>query len=111
MKKFVGDLRNNGAAMQGRAPSPLPTPLTPTITAIQGGSLSWRGAALAATYVVQTADSENGPWTTVKGEPTDNDDPWIIPGGPKNWVRLMGVGAEGVAGPWSAPYQAALWGV
>lgn len=109
MQRFVRDLRANGAAMAGApAPAPLPPPLTPAVTAVAGGRLSWRGAALAVSYNVQTAPSQTGPWSDVTGSPSDNDAPWAVPGGLAVglWVRLRGVGIDGsLSGPWSAAWQ------
>lgn len=110
MRAFVQDLRANGAAMAGGgAPAPLSPPLTPAVTAAQGGKLWWRGAALAASYLVQTAPAAGGPWSSVNAAtpPTDDDAPWSVPGGlPQGvWVRLQGVGGEGLTGPWSTPWQ------
>ena len=110
MRGFVDALRASNAAMAGApAPPPLPAPLAPAVTAAQGGTLAWRGAALAASYAVPTAPAAGGPWADADGAPTDNDAPWRVPGGlpAGRWVRLRGVGAEGLAGPWSEPSQAA----
>jgi mannan endo-1,4-beta-mannosidase len=109
MRQFVGDLRASHAAMAGEpSPRPLPPPLAPAVTSAQGGALSWRGGALAAHYEVQTAPAAGGPWGGVGGAPTDDDAPWRVPGGlpAGQWVRLRGVGVEGLAGPWSDPWQA-----
>jgi len=106
---FVQASRNFSAAMMGRPmPPAYPTPATPTVTATSTGTLAWRGAAMAATYDVQTAAGEGGPWTTVSADPgpTDNDTPWKVPGDGA-WVRLRGVGLDGAVGAWSAPSQVA----
>ena len=107
MARFVAALCASGAAMAGAgAPAPLPAPLTPAVTAAQGGRLSWRGAALAATYQVQTAPTASGPWQDSGGTPADDSAPWAVPGGLPTgaWVRLRGVGEEGLTGPWSSPW-------
>ena len=109
MAGFWGALRACNAAMAGApAPPPLPPPLAPNVTAAHLGTLSWRGAALAARYAVQLSPAQGGPWSDVKGAPTDDDAPWSVPGGMPagHWVRLRGVGDEGLLGPWSEAAQA-----
>ena len=109
MSRFIGDLRANGAAMAGVPVAPLPTPLTPAVTATLKGALSWRGAALAETYHVQLANAPSGPWVDAGGAPTDDDAPFKVPGGLAvgKWVRLRGVGDAGLTGPWSDAWQVA----
>ena len=111
---IVQSMRNFSAAMmQLAAPAPYPAPLAPLVTAASAaaGTLAWRGAAMAATYEVQTAAAAGGPWATVTPPAgvNDNDAPWQVPGGLKRgeWVRLRGAGLDGAQGPFSAPAQAA----
>jgi len=105
---FVQDMVTFATSMYGTAPV-LPTPAIPSVSIINSTSIVWRGAALAASYDVQIAASENGPWQTISSQPGPNDLqlPYSVPGGIKTgqWVRARGVGVTSMAGEWSVPVQ------
>lgn len=105
---FVLDMVSFATSMYGTAPI-LTSPAIPSIMIINSTSITWRGAALSASYDVQIADSESGPWKTVTSEPGPNDlqVPFTVPGGVKTgqWVRARGVGLSSLLGEWSLPVQ------
>jgi hypothetical protein len=115
MAALIATVRQHSAKIAGLpSPPPLPPPSTPAVTGCMSGNSTvvWRGAALAATYSVETGASSTGPWTNVCDAcATDNETPWRLPKGhtigPGTWVHVQGVNGDGLAGAWSDPAQCA----
>jgi len=110
MKTEAKQLREFACAMSGRSVPDAGTPPAPLITSVASdGHISWRGAAISATYQLERSTTgDNGPWTVVTtGSKTDNDTPWRDPDFPGGtvWYRIKGANLSGVFGPYSPVYR------
>lgn len=111
MATVVQLVRNASATIRGLVPSgPYPLPLQPTIDSQKGNSITWRGAAGAASYSVDTSTAgPNGPWANVCSQcVTDNGLPYAVPGSLPSgtWLQVTPYNIDGLAGPASQPYKA-----
>ena len=109
-ERAVLDLLRGAVADLDGAPIALPPPAPAIVEADFEGTLTWRGAAGAATYTLERADGPDGPWDEVSSGFTDADapnlaevrDPTVV--APETvWYRLSAVGEGGVSEP-SAAY-------
>jgi hypothetical protein len=104
-------IRSHAYAMAGKAVpahAPVGTPLVTLVT--PNREIAWRGTAGAANYSVEeSTSSASGPWTMICNLcATDTSTPWQDPQsleGATIWYRVQADNLDGVAGPWSAPYQ------
>ena len=105
---FVSDMTIFATSMYGIAPN-LPSPSIPSVFIFNSTYIAWKGAALAATYTVQIANQETGPWQTISPSPgpRDIDLPWKVVGGIKSgqWIRVQAIGISSELGEWSTPIQ------
>lgn len=113
MNAFLPEFAAHAGAMVGSRPIVPPAPGAPTILSAAGGSLAWRGAALAAVYDVRVSvGNAGGPWMSACPCAagcdvlcvTDDASPLalngtLVPAGA--WVMLSSVGAAGETGAWS----------
>jgi mannan endo-1,4-beta-mannosidase len=71
--RFMRMLRAKAYEIQGRTAPPLEAPPAPDLFRVtDGGIVTWRGAAGAATYELQRADASHGPWRAVAWQLTDD---------------------------------------
>jgi hypothetical protein len=71
-RRLLALVREKAHAIQGRLVPALETPRTPRLLPIDDVShISWQGSAGAASYVVERAHSERGPWERVAERATD----------------------------------------
>lgn len=109
-------LRTHAYTMAGASPAPASGAMTaaPQVTsaAISGGKpqLAWRGIAGAGRYVIQSAPTAAGPWTTIAaGSKTDWDVPVSDAGRTpyETWYRVAAQNVDGSStGPYSDPVVA-----
>lgn len=117
MNAFLPLFAAHAGAMAGTPPVSPPAPGAPTILSAAGGSLAWRGAALAALYDVRVSVSNaGGGWVSAcvcaAGCDalclTDDASPvalnmTAVPVGA--YVMVGSFGAKGETGAWSVPVQ------
>jgi mannan endo-1,4-beta-mannosidase len=61
--------RRYAFAIRGLTPPPIPVPAPPRLLPIaDAGAISWQGSVGAASYIVERAAKENGPWKVVGDE-------------------------------------------
>lgn len=115
---FLQTFAAHAAALAGLpAPPSPPPPRAPTILSADGGSLIWRGAALAAYYDVRVSPANaGGPWISLCPCAagcdalciSDADVPVALNASlaaPGAWLMLGSFGAQGETGAWSEPFQ------
>jgi mannan endo-1,4-beta-mannosidase len=67
-------MRDKAFEIQGISPPAIKAPAPPRLLPIDDVSaISWQGSTGAASYDVQRADNENGPWSTVGSNVSDAD--------------------------------------
>jgi mannan endo-1,4-beta-mannosidase len=106
MRMRVSLLRAHAYTMQGLPMANAVIPGTPVITAINGQSISWRGAFGAATYSIERSTAgANGPWVVICDRCISDDTiAWIDLTQPSGVVvyRMQGYSVAGNAGPYSS---------
>ena len=108
MRNFSALARVHAYHMAGvdNPPPVPPPPIAPVITAVNSTHASWRGAALASTYTLETSSDGKSGWV-VCGKPssaTDNDTPFRLPCAVLSYIRVVPVGVTGLRGPASLPF-------
>lgn len=113
------NIRNYSYKMQGiNNPPALPVPEPPKILPITSlNAIRFRGSAGADYYILERAESENGPWTVVSNNVIDNQYPFFMPFNDKKadpdkdyFYRMKAVNRSGQSGysnivPYSAEFM------
>lgn len=71
--RFMRTVRAKAWEIQNRPAPPLEAPAAPDLFSVtDGGVLTWRGSAGAASYELQRADQPGGPWQIIAAQLTDD---------------------------------------